>query len=69
MGDYFAGVGRTNRGRGGIMTVLKLVAVTNPGLRRPTRGVARLLPHHRDVGVTFPETTQATEGLGLSANR
>jgi len=51
------------------MTVLKLVAVTNPGLRRPTRGVARLLPHHRDVGVTFPETTQATEGLGLSANR
>ena len=51
------------------MTVLKLVSLTDPILRRRTRGVPHLLPGHRRLISDMNETLLATEGLGLSANQ
>ncbi len=51
------------------MTVLKLVPLTNPILRRPTKGLSRLLPRHRTLIYNMVETLLQQDGIGLSANQ
>lgn len=51
------------------MTILKLVSLIDPVLRRPTKGVSRLTSEHHKLIVDMIETVLDTGGLGLSANQ
>ncbi len=51
------------------MTVLKLVPLNDPVLRRRTKGVARITGEHKRLVRDMVETVLDTEGIGLSANQ
>jgi len=51
------------------MSILKLVPLHDPVLRRKTKGVSRLSPRHRTLIYNMIKTLIDQDGIGLSANQ